>query len=70
MQPIFMPTSDYYQGLNKPSLIGFAQKHDMLVQMLHLPSTYLLEGCPLLTVCSKKKLHKEDIVELMTAIDL
>jgi len=67
---INMPSSDYYQGFNKPSLIGFAEKHDVLVQMLHSPGSYLLEGCPLLIVSGEKKLHKKDIDELMTAIDL
>jgi uncharacterized membrane protein len=69
-QTIYMPSSDYYQGFNKPSLLRFAEKHDVLVQMLHSPGSYLLEGSPLLIVSGEKKLHKEDIDELMIAIDL
>ncbi|MEO6327810.1 MAG: DUF2254 domain-containing protein [Ginsengibacter sp.] len=67
---IYMPLSDYYQGFNKQFLIRFAQKHDVLVQMLHSPGSYLLEGSPLLLVVSDKNLQKEDISELMLAIDL
>ncbi len=70
VQTIYMPSSNYYQGFNKPSLIGFAEKHDVLVQMLHSPGTYLLESCPLFIVSGEKKLYKEDIDVLMTAIDL
>jgi len=69
-QTIYMPSSDYYQGFNKPSLIRFAEKHDLIVQMLHSPGSYLLEGSPLLIVSGEKKLHKEDIDELVVAIDL
>ena len=69
-QTIYMPSSDYYQGFNKPSLLRFAEKHDVLVQMLHSPGSYLLEGSPLLIVSGDKKLHKEDIDELVIAIDL
>ncbi|MEJ7586704.1 MAG: DUF2254 family protein, partial [Ferruginibacter sp.] len=69
-QTIYMPLSNYYQGFNKPSLLNFAEKHDVLVQMLHSPGSYLLEGCPLLIVSGGEKLHKEDIDDLMTAIDL
>ncbi len=69
-QTIYMPSSDYYQGFNKHSLIRFAQKHDVLVQLLHSPGSYLLEGSPLLVVFGDKKLHKEDIDELVVAIDL
>jgi uncharacterized membrane protein len=65
-----MPSSNYYRGFNKPSLIGFAEKHDVLVQMLHSPGLYLLEGSPLLIVSGEKKLHKEDIDELVVAIEL
>ncbi len=65
-----MPTSNYYQGFNKPSLLRFAEKHDALVQMLHSSGSYLLEGSPLLIVSGEKKLHKEDIDELVVAIDL
>ncbi len=65
-----MPSSNYYQGFNKPSLISFAEKYDVLVQMLHSPGSYLLEGSPLLVVFGDKKLHKENIDELMIAIDL
>jgi uncharacterized membrane protein len=69
-QTIYMPSSNYYQGFNKPSLLRLAEKHDMLVQMLHSPGSYLLEGSPLLIVSGEKKLHKEDIGELVVAIDL
>lgn len=69
-QTIYMPSSNYYQGFNKQSLISFAEKHDVLVQMLHSAGAYLLEGSPLLVVFGDKKLHKEDIDELMIAIDL
>jgi uncharacterized membrane protein len=65
-----MPSSDYYQGFNKSSLLHFAEKHNLFAQMLHSPGTYLLQGCPLLVVFSEKKLCKEDIDELMIAIDL
>jgi len=70
VQTIYMPSSNYYQGFNKPSLISFAEKHDVLVQMLHSPGSYLLEGSPLLIVSGEKKLHKEDIFELMIALDI
>ncbi len=69
-QTIYMPSSNYYQGFDKPSLLRFAKKHDVLVQMLHSPGSYLLEGSPLLIVSGKKKLPKEDIDGLMVAIDL
>lgn len=69
-QTIFMPSSDYYQGFNKPSLIGFCKKHDVVVQMLNSPGSYLLEGSPLLVVFGNKKLHKEDIDELVVATNL
>lgn len=69
-QTIYMPSSEYYQGFNKQSLIRFAEKHDVLVQMLHSPGLYLLEGSPLLIVFGDIKLHKEDIDVLMNAIDL
>lgn len=69
-QTIYMPSSDYYQGFNKQSLISFAEKHDVLIQMLHSPGSYLLGGSPLLVVFGDKKLHKEDIDELINAIDL
>jgi uncharacterized membrane protein len=65
-----MPLSDYYQGFNKPSLLGFAEKQNVLVQMLHSPGSYLLEGSPLLIVSGEKKLHKEEIDALMVAINL
>ncbi len=69
-QTIYMPASDYYQGFDEPSLLHFAKKHDVLVQMLHSTGTYLLEGSPLLVLLAEKKLHKEDIDELIIAIDL
>ena len=69
-QTIYMPSSDYYQGFNKHTLLRFAEKHDVLVLMLHSPGSYLLEGSPLLLVVGDKNLHKEDIDELMLAIDL
>ncbi len=69
-QTIYMPSSNYYQGFDKPSLLRFAEKHDVLVQMLHSPGSYLLEGSPLLIVSGNKKLNKEDIDELVVAIDL
>ena len=69
-QTIYMPSSNYYQGFNKPSLVKFAEIHDALVQMLYSPGSYLLEGSPLLVVFSNKKLVKEDVEELMIAIDL
>ena len=69
-QTIYMPSSDYYQGFNKQSLISFAEKHDVLIQMLHSPGSYLLEGSLLLVVFGDKKLQKEDIDELINAIDL
>ena len=65
-----MPSSDYYQGFDKASLLRFAEKHDVLVQMLHSPGSYLLEGSPLLVVYGDKKLNKEAIGELVVAIDL
>ena len=69
-QTISMSSSDYYQGFNKKSLMSFAEKHDVLVQMLHSPGSYLLAGSPLLIISGEKKLHKEEIEELMIAIDL
>jgi uncharacterized membrane protein len=69
-QTIYMPSSNYYQGFNKRSLVRVAEKHDVLVQMLHSPGSFLLEGSPLLIVCGDKKLHKEDIDELVVAINL
>jgi len=69
-QTIYMPSSNYYQGFNKPSLVKFAEIHDALVQMLYSPGSYLLEGSPLMVVFSNKKLVKEDVEELMIAIDL
>ncbi len=69
-QIIYMPSSNYYQGFIKPSLLRFAEKHDVLVQILHPPGSYLLEGSPLLIVSGEKKLHREDIDELVVAIDL
>ena len=69
-QTIYMPSSNYYQGFDKPSLLRFAEKHDVLLQMLHSPGSYLLEGSPLLVVYGDKKMHQEDIDELVVAIDL
>jgi uncharacterized membrane protein len=69
-QTIFMPSSDYYQGFNKQSLISFAKKHNVLVQVLHSPGSYLLKGSPLLLIVGDKNLHEEDISELLLAIDL
>ncbi len=69
-QTIYMPSTNYYQGFNKPSLLAFAEKHDILVQMLYSPSTYLLEGLPLLVVYGNKKLRKEDIDDLFVTVDL
>lgn len=69
-QTIYIPKSEYYQGFDRPSLLRFAEKHDLFVQMLHSPGSYLLEGSPLLVVLGEKKLHKEDIDELLLAIDL
>jgi uncharacterized membrane protein len=69
-QTIYMPLSNYYQGFDKPSLLRFAEKHDLIVQMLHSPGTYLLEGSPLLIVLCDQKLHKEDIDELILLMDL
>jgi uncharacterized membrane protein len=69
-QTIYMPSSDYYQGFDKPSLLRFAEKHDVIIQMLHSPGSYLLEGSPLLIVSGQKELCKEDIDELVVAIDL
>jgi len=70
VQAIHMPSSNYYQGFNKKSLVGFAEKNDVLVQMLHSPGSYLLEGSPLLIISGEKKLNMEDIDELMIGIDL
>ncbi|MEJ7827510.1 MAG: DUF2254 family protein, partial [Segetibacter sp.] len=67
---IYMPSSNYYQGFNKPSLLRFAEKHELLVQMLHSPGAYLLEGSPLLVVFGNRKLDKEEVDELITATDL
>lgn len=69
-QTIHMPSSDYYQGFNKPCLLNFAEKQHVLIQIIPTPGTYLLEGSPLLVVYSDKELSKEDINELMIAIDL
>ncbi|MEJ7828588.1 MAG: DUF2254 domain-containing protein [Segetibacter sp.] len=69
-QTIYMPSSNYYQGFDKPSLLRFAEKHHVLLQMLHSTGSYLLEGSPLLVVYGDKKLHQEDIDELVVAIDL
>jgi len=69
-QTIYMPSSNYYQGFDKPSLLRFAEKHDVLLQMLHSTGSYLLEGSPLLVVYGDKKMHQEDIDELVVAIDL
>ncbi len=68
-QTIYMPSSDYYQGFNKHTLLHFAQKHNVLVQMVHYPGSYLLKGRPLLIVFGDRKLHKDDIDDLMIAID-
>ncbi len=69
-QTIYIPKSDYYQGFDRQSLLRFTEKHDVLVQMLNSPGSYLLEGSPLLVVLGEKKLHKENIDELLLAIDL
>jgi uncharacterized membrane protein len=69
-QTIYMPSTNYYQGFDKHSLIQFAAKHQLIVQMLHTPSSYILEGSPLLVVYGNIKLNKGDINELMLAIDL
>jgi len=67
---IYMPASNYYQGFDKPSLLQFAKKHDVIVRMLHSPGSYLLEGSPLLIVSGQKELSDKDIDELVIAIDL
>ncbi|MEO7393989.1 MAG: DUF2254 domain-containing protein, partial [Chitinophagaceae bacterium] len=69
-QTVYIRTSDYYQGFDKPSLLAFAKKHDVLVQMLHSPGSYLLAGSPLLIVSGDKTLSKEDVAELIIAMDL
>ncbi len=69
-QTIYMPSSNYYQGFDKTLILRFGKKHDVLVQMLHSPGSYLLKGSPLFVVLGDKKLHKEDIEELLVAVDL
>ena len=69
-QIIFMPSSDYYQGFNKTSLLAFAEKHNLVIKVLHSPSTYLIQGRPLLVTYSNKKIQKKDIDEMLVAIDL
>ncbi len=69
-QTIYMPSSNYYQGFNKRLLLQFAEKHNVLVRMLHSPGSYLLEGSPLLILYGQKELNREDIDDLLVALDL
>jgi len=64
------PSSDYYQGFNRTLLLRFAERNDVVVHMLHSPGAYVLEGSPLLFVYGDKELAKEDIDELLIAVDL
>ncbi len=68
-QTIYMPSSDYYQGVNNSLLINFAEKNKLFIEMLHFPGAYVLKGSPLLLLSGPKKMGKKEIDELMIAVD-
>ncbi len=69
-QVIYTSASDYYQDFNESQLRNFAVTHNGSVEILHPPGTFLLKGIPLLHFYGPEKLTKDELDDLMQAVDL
>jgi uncharacterized membrane protein len=66
---INMPVSNYYQGFRYNEVLHFAEKHKVVVHVLHPPGTYILKGVGIVKVFGQNVLADDDAKKLLLSFD-